>query len=213
MHMTGLSKARLLKMAQAKEVEAQLVDGTWRFNPADLEIAEVPEEDMARDRLQQMLAQAQQHIQVLTKQISEPTDKMLKLLLQENENLRKRINTLEDKHLTMLEAYEHSVSLEHERALQRETEQRKAERIDRNLAQFWEWVPKFGSMVIGRRKVQSVIDELDDEKIQFLIQMEMIDPAMGEALKMARSKPSQSTTTEQSGQQPAKGAEQKANGG
>lgn len=201
---TGIGKATLIRMAQGKQVEAVMVDGVWRFNPDDLAAAaEQSEEDAARQRVHKLLEQAQAHIQVLTRQMTEPVDRMMKLLLQENAALRERINTLEQRHLDMLDAYEKSVSLEHERALERELETRKAKRIDESLEQFWNYVPRFGSQLIGRRKVQSVIDELTDEQLEILVQMEIIDEGMRDALKVARNKKPE----------PESSASDKSNGG
>lgn len=186
---TGLGKSHLTRMAQTKQVEAVLVDGVWRFNPDDLAAAaEQSEEDAARQRVHKLLEQAQAHIQVLTRQMTEPVDRMLKLMLSENAALRERINTLEQRHLDMLEAYEKSVSLEHERALERELETRKAKRIDESLEQFWNYVPRLGSQLIGRRKVQQIIDDLSDDQLEILVQMEIIDEGMKEALQIARNK-------------------------
>lgn len=111
-----------------------------------------------------MLAQAQSHLESMHTNLTGPQQKIVDTLMETIRQLQSEVDKLRKKNFKMLEVYENSLTLQHERELARRKAEQESEQSQRN----WEFMtgllkdtaPILLEQVFGNRGLQPVMELL-----------------------------------------------------
>jgi hypothetical protein len=120
----GVSIGTIKRLQARGEITPVLVDGSWRFDPAELDTLETHPGATGEIGVNDLLAaataltrQSHAHVEKLVDLITSPVGRLLEAASEENKILQHRIGELEKKNGEMLEQAEASLSLAHERSI------------------------------------------------------------------------------------------------
>lgn len=120
----GVSIGTIKRLQARGEITPILVDGSWRFDPAEIDTLETHPGATGEIGVNDLLAaataltrQSHAHVEKLVDLVTSPVGRMLQAASDEHKILQHRIGELEKKNAEMLEAAEVSLSLAHERSI------------------------------------------------------------------------------------------------
>lgn len=146
----GVSASTLRRMHQKGEVEAKRVEGEWWFNVDGLEASKA-EMSMGPEALisasAELVRASQAHNEKLLALIATPMAKILDATAEENQRLRARIESLENKNSEMLSAAEAAASLAQERELARKEAEARIARGDKAFGILASFIPHIVSRI------------------------------------------------------------------
>ena len=191
----GASSRQLARWTEAHVVRrAKDGSGQWRYSRPDVEAALAGSQkkgegrDEVLDTLRATVAMLMGHLETSFRMIHEPSRQVQELLQRENARLSTQCDTLQEKHLDMLEVFEKLMTAQHERELERSRVESVEARKDRAFERISEAAPELLQQVVQSLGGSNLLRSIDDAQIAVLCMAEFLTPAQRQILEQEQKR-------------------------